>query len=303
MGTPTVDYLNIKRNGSNLTSPVDTDWGAFIAGSGTFDAEDPTTWDRILIHPYEDATGEREASGFNTDTYTIELDCTPNTNRGDFILKRAYGTWDDVGSEYIYTLEDIFNKAWELDDILDHQIDIDVDDLEPTSHTYVGTAVGTTDDYVDSTTALHDYKPVLVQVMPKIGISNVSATVVDKLHEVTNDKISLSAASNGGNQTINFSIEHAHCNGSVSTEGIGAWVWYNDTTFVSEDTTWLAGDTTTGDLTLTDPSSAQTEIYYLELFQYEGLRSGFDTNDTAADDPRSDGLSFDRRITVEIEWI
>lgn len=306
MGQPTVDYLNIKRNGGNLTSPVDTTWGAFTAGSGTFDAEDPTTWDRLLIHPYEDATTYRDACGFNTDTYTIELDCTPNSNRGDFILKRAYGVWDDLNTEYDYTLEDIFDKAWEVDDVLDHQIDIDADDLETTSHTFVGTAVGTEDDYVAPSTPLFDYKPVLVQVMPKVDITafHTDLTISENLHNTTDDVAKFTAATEGTPtaKDITFSLEHSHCNGSTSTEGTGAWVWYKDTTYKSEDITWLAGDTSTGALTIDGRSSAGTDTYYLELFQFKGLRSGFDTTDTAADDPRNDGLSYDRRIQIDVTF-
>ncbi len=302
MGQPTVDYLNIKRNGGNLTSPVDTGWGAFTAGSGTFDAEDPTTWDRLLIHPFEDSTTFREPISFNTDTYTIELDCTPNSNRGDFVLKKAHGIWDDPNTEYDYTLTDIFDKAWELDDVLDHQIDIDVDLLETTTHTFVGMAVGTEADFVDASTPLFDYKPVLVQVMPEVDITTAAGVInnVDDLHQFIDDEaVWQSLVGDTSTKTVTFSINHSQCNGSDTTEGTGAWVWYKETTMSSEDITWLAGDTSIV-LPIDDRFSSGTDTYFLELFIFKGLRSGFDTNDTSFDNPRLDGLSYDRRITFKM---
>jgi len=301
-GTPTLAYNIVKRNGSTLTSPVNAAWGSYN-GSGTFSDTDPATWEQLLIHPYESAGTYRAAPSTNTDYYDIELAATPNVGRGKEIVKRSYGVWNAVGSVYNYSIENIKDIAWPGNDVISHQIDVDVDLLDTTAHTFVFVINGPESDFVDDITALHDYKPVVVQIMPEVDINSHTLDSIPtgyKLNETTDDKVRFNATVNNGPYSIDFMIKHSHCNGSTSTEGVGAWVWYKGGTFKSEDITWGSGTQSTGNLTVDNETVGGTYTYILELFIYNGLKSNFDTNNTSYDNPRIDGLSYDRRIIVDV---
>jgi len=305
-GTPTILYDVQKRNGTGLNFNISTTWGAFKKGlNATYDVNDTETWLRFLIHPYEAAAGSyRAAAQTNTDYYDFELQAIPDSTRGSEIVKRAYSEWHLTNNDYDYTLEDVSDVAWSVDDVVNHQIDVDVDLLELTSHTFVFIVQGTAADFVSADIPIHDSKPVLVQVMPEVDISAHSMdTLIAKLHANVLDKIEFQTVDNAGINTINFDIKHSHPNGSVSTEGVGAWVWYREAVFVSEDITWGADTIATGNLNIADELVPATVNYYLELFQYKGLNSGFDSNDDDAKNPRTNGLAYDRRIHVVVEFI
>lgn len=298
MGTPTLTFDSITRNGGTLSSTTHQSWGSYIHPSGNFDATDVTTWPRLMIHPYEAFSDTLNTfNPRNGDTYRFNFTATANTTRGTKTVKRVYMTWD--GSAYDSTLEDEEEVDWPTNDSIQYTHSKSSSD-EITRYTYTFLCEGTADDYDEVTNnAIADAKCGILHYMPRVRIDSISGsgpiTVNYRLHQQAVDEMRITKSRNtSGNlyvylkftTPLNSSGDFADNN----YQGL-SWSWKKNTSTINGGSVSSTSLSTASNGYLlyinsafqTEPSST-TISYYLELSFNGGLAN----------------TSYDRRIEIEV---
>jgi hypothetical protein len=300
MGTPTLTFDSITRNGSTISATTNQSWGSYIHPSGNFDATDVTTWPRLMIHPYESVSDTLNyPNPRNSDTYRFNFTATANTTRGTKTVKRTYITWDNSTNAYDSTLEDLEEDDWPTNDSIQYTHSKSIND-EITRYTYTFLCQGTADDYDEATNnAIADAKCGILHYMPNVRLNSISGsgpiTVNYRLHQQAVDEMRITKSRNtSGNLYVYLKfitpLDSSGNFADTSYQGLN-WSWKKNTSTINGGNISSTSLSTSSNGYLLyinnafqTEGSATTISYYLELSFNGGLAS----------------TSYDRRIEIEV---